>query len=111
MWWQLAAAIVGLGLMAVPDLTDLAVAPANLIHIVAPVGAAFAVVAASGVTRAVRWMTVVCGIVIALGVALLGVPVRELVVAGGGGLLMSALALGGGRVSRSYGGGWRALLG
>jgi hypothetical protein len=36
------------GAMAVSDLTDLAKAPTNILHIVAPVGAAFAVVAASG---------------------------------------------------------------
>jgi hypothetical protein len=40
-------------------------------------------------------MAVACGIVIALGVALLSVPVRELAVVGAGGLLMAAMALGG----------------
>jgi hypothetical protein len=111
MWWQVVAAFVGIGLMAAPDLVGLAESPANFVNATAPIGVAFAVIATSEVTRGMRYVTVLSGLVIAVGSALLGVPFPELALIGGGGLAMAGLAFGGGDTSGRYGGGWRSLLG
>lgn len=110
MWWQIAAALIGAGLMAAPDLLRLPNPTANLVNILAPIAVAFAVIATSEVTRGLRYAASVTAAGLALGTVLLGAPLPVLAAVAGGGALMALVALGGGRTRGSYGGGWRVLL-
>ncbi|MGQ0608380.1 MAG: hypothetical protein ACT4OQ_07960 [Chloroflexota bacterium] len=110
MWWQVAAALIGVGLMGAPDLLGLDGAAANLVNIVAPIGVSAAVIAASEVTRGVRHVATLAGAAIAVGAAVLGTPLPVLLIVVAGGIGMAATSLGGGRTTGHYGGGWRSLL-
>ncbi len=110
MWWQIAAMLVAVGLLAVPELLRLPETASNLVHSAAAVGGSFAFVAASEILRGLRYVAAACGLVIAGGVFVVGAPMPALAVVVVGGLAMAALSLGGADTRRPYGGGWRSLL-
>ncbi|MGH2382647.1 MAG: hypothetical protein ACRDG7_15700 [Candidatus Limnocylindria bacterium] len=76
----------------------------------APIGVSAAVIAASEVTRGVRYVATLSGVAIAIGSVVLGTPPPVLLIVVAGGLTMAAMSLGGGRTTGHYGGGWRSPL-
>jgi hypothetical protein len=110
MWAQILNAILGLWLMAAPDLLGYGGIAADNDHVVGPLAASVAVIAIWQVTRPVRWAN------LALGAWLLIAPwvleyersaqLNDTIV----GLLLIAFAAIGGKVeSHRFGGGWSAL--
>ncbi|HET8777265.1 MAG TPA: hypothetical protein VFN76_06355 [Candidatus Limnocylindria bacterium] len=110
MWWQIVAALIGLVLMAAPDGLDLPEATGTLVNILAPISAAFAIIAASEITRGLRWLSALAAAAMAIGVVVLGAPMPQLAVVAGGAAAMAALATRGERTTARFGGGWSALL-
>jgi hypothetical protein len=110
MWWQIIAALIGLGLMAAPGVLGLPETTGVLVNILAPISAAFAIIAISEVTRGVRWASALAAAALAIGVIVLGAPMPELALVAGAAVVMAVLVTRGGRTSGSFGGGWRTLL-
>jgi hypothetical protein len=110
MWWQVAAALIGLALMAAPDGLGMPEAAGTLVNVLAPISAAFAIVAASEITRGLRWLSAMAAAAMAIGVVVLGAPMHELLLVGGGAAAMGVLLTRGGRTKSRFGGGWSSLV-
>jgi hypothetical protein len=109
-WVRALSGLLGIWLMAAPDVLGYGAPAATSDRIVGPVAASVAVVAMSAVTRGVRWLNLLPGGWLLVAPWLLGYPpaatVNSLVV----GLLLIGLAFVRGPVTAWYGGGWAALL-
>ncbi len=110
MWWQVAAALIGVWLMAAPDVLGLPEPTHSFINVVAPIATAFAVIATSEITRGLRYASSVSAAVLVIGSLILGAPMPSLLLVVIPGAVMAVVALPGGETSGSYGGGWRSLL-
>ena len=109
MIWQLVALALAIALMVAPEVLPLSDASANAIHVLAPIDAAVAAMAASSVLRDLRRLHLLLGPGIAAVPLLLGGdPVGRAVVALGG-LILAALAFPGASDTGRMGGGWRAV--
>ncbi len=105
------AAIVGVWLMAAPDVLDYGGAALMNDRIIGPILVTMAVCAIWEVLRALRWVNALCGAWLLAAPWLLGVEhdaarINSMVC----GVLAFALSLSKGKQKRPYGGGWRALF-
>ncbi len=110
----LAAAVgvgVGLWMMVAPVVLGYSGSAATSDQIVGPIAAATAWIAASEITRSLRWVNVPLGLWVLLSPLVLGGPTAAAVhsVASGIALLATALAIEK-TPRRKYGGGWKALI-
>lgn len=110
MWWQRLAFVLGISLMAVPSLFGLPSAQADALHILGPLAAATGFIAASEVTRGVRWLNLPLGLALLVTVALVGYPMPAAALVTLIALALVVLAFLGGRTSTAFGGGWRSLF-
>jgi hypothetical protein len=107
---RLAAAALGVWLMAAPGVVETPVAQSTSLHVVGPITAALSVAAASPVADALRWLLFPPAgwLILApwlLGAGTTAVTVNSVIV----GVLMAALAAVGPRHHARRGGGWRAV--
>lgn len=109
MGWQILAAVIGMALMAAPDVFSLPEATGTLVNVLAPIGAALAIIAASEVTRGVRYLSSAAAALMAGGALFFGAPMPQLALVVGAAVVMAFLATRGGRTKGSFGGGWTSL--
>ncbi|HET6381558.1 MAG TPA: hypothetical protein VFH63_11090 [candidate division Zixibacteria bacterium] len=110
MIWQLLAFAIAVAVMASPDVLDLGDPVADAFHVLAPIDAAVAAMAASPVLRNLRRVHLVLGPMIALAGLLLGGGPPAAAVGLLGGTPLALLALPGAPRPGRYGGGWKALV-
>ena len=110
MIWQLLAFTVAVAVMAAPDLLGLEGAVADAFHILGPLAAAVAAIAASSVLRGLRRLHLLFGPAIAVTPFLLGAEPTAMVVGVVAGAVLAALAFPGGARPGRYGGGWPAVF-
>ena len=111
MIWQAIAFLIAIGLMATPGVLGLSEPVADAYHILGPVAASIAGIAASDVLRGLRRAHLLVGPAIALAPILLGgepVAIAVGVVAGGS---LTLLAFPGRSEPGKFGPGWPMLLG
>lgn len=111
MWAQLVATALGVWLMVAPAVLGYARPASDSDRLVGPLIAAFSFVAASGVTRPLRWVNLPLGAWLLLAPWVLGgystaATINSLVV----GVAVIGLALVKGTVKDRFGGGWSSLL-
>ena len=110
MWYQLAVVLLGLCLMASPDVMDY-IGPERLNnHIVGPLVVSMGIIALAETTRAVRWVNVVLGCWLVLAPVLLRyeplhIGVRSALI----GIAIAGLSWFPGERRSLQGGGWTAL--
>jgi hypothetical protein len=105
------ACLVGLWLMASPEVLGYGGAARVNDQVVGPLAASLACVAMWQVLRSLRWANVVLGAWLILAAAVLG---HDVVAAGNSvasGLVLGGVSLVRGRLTRRTGGGWRSLRG
>jgi hypothetical protein len=110
MWAQVINAVIGIWLMAAPQVLGYQGAAADNDHIFGPVIATFGIVAIADCTRNVRLFNVPLGAWLLLAPWILGYEsttsiVNDMVA----GLLIMGLALIKGKVNARFGGGWSSL--
>lgn len=110
MIWQLLVIVVGLGVMASPDLLGLPDAVADAFHVLGPIAVAVAAMAASTVLRGLRRLHLLLGLAIAAAPILLDGGATAIVIGLGAGVALVLLAFPGGSDPRPIGGAWRAVL-
>jgi hypothetical protein len=110
MWPRLATVAVGVWLMAAPAVLGYDGAATTSDRVVGPVVVAIGIVAASTITRGLRWANLVPGLWLLVGPALLGVPARALASSLVAGVLVLALIPWGPGHPDRFGGGWRSLF-
>lgn len=110
MWPQLAAAAIGLLLMAAPGVLGYGDLPADLHHVIGPLVASVGIVAASPVLRGLRWVNLLLGMVLVALTAAVPMPAAAGLTSFASGAALLVLSPWRGRIPTSYGGGWRAVL-
>lgn len=110
MWAQILNTILGLWLMASPDILGYNGIAADIDHIIGPVVASFSIIALSGCTRSVSMYNVPLGIWLLLAPWVLNYEneastFNDMAV----GFLVTGLAFFKRKTSKQYGGGWSAL--
>jgi hypothetical protein len=110
MIWQLLAFVIAVAIMAAPDLLGLDDAVADAFHVLAPIDAAFAAMAASSVLRGLRRLHLLLGPAIAVAGILLGGELSAILIGVVGGAALTALAFPGPARQGQYGGGWPAII-
>jgi hypothetical protein len=108
-WFQLAAFAVGAWLTASPGVLGFGGPTAANAHVVGPLAALFAVIAASEVTRPVRWLNLPLGGWLVVAPWVLGSGWVECANSTAVGLALAGLAGVRERIDESFGGGWRVL--
>lgn len=109
MWAQLLTVLCGAWLMASPAVLHFGRAARINVLIVGPLVAAAGVIAASEVTRPVRWANVILGGWLIISVWMFDHPTAVLLSDVITGVLVMALACVRGGVEQRYGGGWSSL--
>jgi hypothetical protein len=111
MWPQLAAFALSAWLIAAPGILgyDADSAARTNDHVVGPIAAAFALVAASEVTRAVRWVNAAIGVWLLLSPWFLAYTAPHAANTTGVAIGLIACSCFRGRVTETFGGGWRVL--
>lgn len=110
MLWQLLAFAVAVAVTAAPDLLGLQGPVADAFHILGPIAAAVAAMAASAVLRGVRRLHMLLGPAIAIAPFILGGPPGAILLGVVAGAILTALAVPGAARPGQYGGGWPAVL-
>ena len=110
MWWQILAFIVAVAVTASPDVLGLGNAIADAFHVLGPLAAAIAGMAASEVLRPVRRMHLLVGGAIAAAPLLLGDGTAAIVVGLIAGAALAVLAVPGSADMDRFGGGWSAVV-
>ena len=110
MLWQLLAFAVAVAVTAGPDLLGLEGALADAFHILGPITAAVAAMAASSVLRGLRRLHLLLGPAIAIAPFVLGGPPAAIALGVVAGAVLAALAFPGPARPGQYGGGWPAVL-
>lgn len=109
MWYQLAAAVVGVWLMVSPSVLGFD-GPARISVLIAgPLAVSAAVIAASEIGRGLRWVNVLIGVWLLVSSPFLGSGASAILSSLISGALLIALSLLGRHISGRYGGGWRSL--
>jgi hypothetical protein len=106
---RILSAAIGLWLMVSPSVLDYDGATRVNDWIVGPIVVSLSVIAASDVTRGVRWGVLPLGAWLVLASWFLGGGSTATLNALIAGLLLIGLSFVGGSISRRYGGGWSAL--
>lgn len=109
MWAQLINVAVGLWLMAAPEVLSYGGAAKTSDHIAGPLIATFATIALWQVTRALRWANLPLSLWLLAAPWFLFREPRAVASSVACGLLLGALSLVRGRITRRTGGGWSAL--
>jgi hypothetical protein len=109
MIWQGIAFLVAIGVMAAPDVLGLSESVADAFHILGPVAASIAGMAAADVLRGVRRAHLLVGPAIALAPIVLGGGVTAIAVGVVAGGMLALLAFPGPARPGKYGEGWRAV--
>jgi hypothetical protein len=102
--------MLGVWLMAAPALLGLGQPATDVLHIIGPIAASVGFVAASEVTRGLRWLNVLTGVALVVTPLALSFAPTALLVSLCTGLALIGLAFRGGRTATRFGGGWRALF-
>jgi hypothetical protein len=110
MWYQLAAAVVGIWLMASPSVLDLDGSARISVLIAGPLAVSVAVVAASEIGRGLRWINVLIGAWLLVSPLIRGFGMSAAINSLVAGALLIAFSLLGCHISGRYGGGWRSLV-
>ena len=110
MIWQVLAFAIAAGIAAAPDLLGMGDGVADAFHILAPIDAAVAAMAASSVLRGLRRLHLLFGPAIAIAALLLGGDLPAMAVGVVGGAALAALAFPGAPRQGQYGGGWPAVF-
>lgn len=110
MVWQFIAFAIAVGVMAAPDVLGLNDSVSDAFHILGPIGAAVAGMAASTVLRGMRRLHLIPGSAIAVAGILLGDGLPALAVGLGAGVALVGLAFPGGVEGDPYAGGWSVLV-
>ncbi len=111
MIWQGIAFVIAIGVMAAPDALGLSEPVADAFHILGPIGASIAGMAASDVLRGLRRAHLLVGPAIALAPILLGGELMAIVVGVVAGAALALLAFPGPPEPGKYGSGWRLVFG
>ena len=106
---RIAAAALGIWLMAAPAVLGYGGAAATNDRIAGPIAATVAIVGMSGVMRAMRRVNTAIGAWIALAPLVLGYGGAAAINAVAVGVLLVALSFVRGRVDDTFGGGWSSL--
>lgn len=110
MWPRMANALIGIWLLAAPDVLGYSGAQATNDRIVGPLATSVALVAIWGVTRSLRWVNVALGLWLVLAPWLFGAGSTATVNSTLCGALLAGIALLPGPPVTRLGGGWRAVL-
>lgn len=110
MWFQLAAAVVGIWLMASPSVLGFDDPGRNSVLIAGPLAVSAAVVAASEIGRGLRWVNVLIGVWLLVSPLFLGLETSAVINSLVSGALLITFSLLGRHTSGRYGGGWRSLF-
>lgn len=110
MWAQMAAAVVGLWLMASPSVLGFEDAARTNTLIAGPIAVSMAVIAIWEIGRELRWVNVAIGAWLLASPLILGYDTEPLVNSMVAGALLAGLSLLRGAVSGKYGGGWKSLI-
>ena len=111
MIWQGVAFVVAVGVMAAPDAFGLSDSVADAFHILGPIAASIAGMAASDVLRGLRRGHLLVGPAIALAPIGLGGEMTAVVVGLVAGAALTALAFPGRQEQGRFGGGWPMVFG
>lgn len=111
MIWQGIAFLIAIGVMAAPDTLGLSESVANAFHILGPIAASIAGMAAYDVLRGLRRAHLLVGPAIALAPVVLGGEMTAIVVGVIAGVALSLLAFPGPPKRGKFGGGWPAVFG
>lgn len=109
MIWQAIAFLVGIGVMAAPDLLGLRDSVANAFHVLGPIAASIAGMAAADVLRGLRRLHLLVGLAIAVAPIILGGEATAIGVGLAAGAVLVAMAFPGHGDPEAFGGGWRML--
>ena len=109
MWPHIINALLGVWMMAAPDVLGYDGLPADADQIIGPLIATFGCIAIFEVTRPLRWVTLLLGIALLIVPWFLGYSTRAAVNSVAVGLAVTGLSLIRGRIIGQYGGGWSAL--
>ena len=109
MWAQVVSLVVGVWLIAAPQLLNYHGPIRTNNHIVGPLVAAFACIAIWEATRPVRWANFVLGIWLALAPWVLQFEWEDTAHSFAAGLAIACLSLVRGQLRHQVGGGWPAL--
>jgi SPW repeat len=109
MWPQIVNAAVGIWLMAAPAVLGYGDPAQTSDRIAGPLAAAFAIIAASEITRPVRWVNLPIGLWLLIVPWVLGFPTVATVNSMIAGVILIVCARLGGGVMGQFGGGWSAL--
>jgi hypothetical protein len=101
--------VLGLWLMASPAVLNFGAGARIGALVAGAVAASLSWIALSEVTRPVRRLNVVIGVLLLVSVFLLAQPLRAAISNGAAGLLLAGSGLLPSRIKGSYGGGWSAL--
>jgi hypothetical protein len=108
-WYQLAAACVGLWLMAAPAALEIDRPAATIAWIVGPLVASFAAVAMWGATRPLRWANLPLALWLVLAPAILPHSPSAAASSVACGIAIAVLSAFRGSLRHRYGGGWSSL--
>ncbi|MGH7233280.1 MAG: SPW repeat domain-containing protein [Nitrospiraceae bacterium] len=101
--------LLGVWLMAAPDVLDYGDPARTNDHIVGPLILSFAMIATSEVTRSVRWINLGLGLWVAMAPLPLGYPFRVAMHSVAVGVMVAALSCVRGTMKERLGGGWGVL--
>ena len=110
MWARIVNTLLGLWLMAAPELVGYVDPARTHDRIIGPLVASVAIIAMAECMRPVRWANLLLGVWLLCAPWVLGYMPVALFNSLAVGLLMSGCALVRGRITHSFGGGWAALL-
>ena len=108
-WAQVLSAVLGLWLMAAPDLLGYGTSASTVHHAIGPMVAAFSIVALWEHMRSLRWMNLPLGGVLAVISIVVGGATVALANGVVVGLALVGLGFIRGRVTGRYGGSWSSL--
>lgn len=110
MIWQWIAFVVAVGVMAAPDTLGLSESVADAFHVLGPIAASIAGMAAYDVLRSLRRAHLLVGPAIALAPILLGAEGAAIAVGVIAGLALALLGLPGPPPRAKFGGGWKMVF-
>lgn len=109
MWARIINMLLGLWLMAAPDILGYDRPAADNDRIVGPILATFACVAIWEITRSLRWVNLLLGLWLILAPWVLGFPTDATINSTAVGAVVTALPFVRGRMTHRFGGGWTSL--